>query len=324
MMKPPRRRFLHLAAGAAALSAVSRIARAQTYPTRPVRLIVGFPAASASDIVARLMGQWLSERLGQQFVVENRPGAATNIATEVIVRAPPDGYSLLFVTSANAINATLYDNLNFNFIRNIAPVASIVRVPYVMEVNPSVPAKTVAEFIAYAKANPGELNMASNGNGSGPHMAGELFTMMANVDLVHVPYRGNYYPDLLGGQVQVLFGPVPSSIGYIQAGKLRALAVTTATRLEVLPDVPTVGEFVPGYEASGWQGIGAPENTPAEIIDRLNGEINAALADPKMKGRLADLGGLPIPVTPADFSKFIAEETEKWGKVIRAANIKPD
>jgi tripartite-type tricarboxylate transporter receptor subunit TctC len=323
-MKPHRRRFLRLAAGAAALPAVSRIARAQTYPTRPVRLIVGFPAASASDIVARLMGQWLSERLGQQFVVESRPGAATNIATEVVVRAPPDGYSLLFVTSANAINATLYDNLNFNFIRDIAPVASIIRVPYVMEVNPAVPAKTVAEFIAYAKANPGELNMASNGNGSGPHMAGELFKMMANVDLVHVPYRGNYYPDLLGGQVQVLFGPVPSSIGYIQAGKLRALAVTTATRLEVLPDVPTVGEFVPGYEASGWQGIGAPENTPAEIIDRLNGEINAALADPKMKGRLADLGGLPIPVAPADFSKFIAEETEKWGKVIRAANIKPD
>jgi tripartite-type tricarboxylate transporter receptor subunit TctC len=323
-MKLPRRRFLHLAAGAAALPAVARVARAQTYPTRPVRLIVGFPAASASDIVARLMGQWLSERLGQQFVVENRPGAATNIATEVIVRAPPDGYSLLFATSANAINATLYDNLNFNFIRDIAPVASIIRVPYVMEVNPSVPAKTVPEFIAYAKANPGELNMASNGNGSGPHMAGELFKMMANVDLVHVPYRGNYYPDLLGGQVQVLFGPVPSSIGYIQAGKLRALAATTATRLEVLPDVPTVGEFVPGYEASGWQGIGAPKNTPAEIIGRLNEEINAALADPKMKGRLADLGSLPIPVTPADFSKFIVEETEKWGKVIRAANIKPD
>jgi tripartite-type tricarboxylate transporter receptor subunit TctC len=323
-MKLPRRRFLHLAAGAAALPAVARVARAQTYPTRPVRLIVGFPAASASDIVARLMGQWLSERLGQQFVVENRPGAATNIATEVIVRAPPDGYSLLFATSENAINATLYDNLNFNFIRDIAPVASIIRVPYVMEVNPSVPAKTVPEFIAYAKANPGELNMASNGNGSGPHMAGELFKMMANVDLVHVPYRGNYYPDLLGGQVQVLFGPVPSSIGYIQAGKLRALAATTATRLEVLPDVPTVGEFVPGYEASGWQGIGAPKNTPAEIIGRLNEEINAALADPKMKGRLADLGSLPIPVTPADFSKFIVEETEKWGKVIRAANIKPE
>jgi len=323
-LKLPRRNFLHLAAGAVALPAVSRIAWAQTYPTRPVRLIVGFPAASASDIVARLMGQWLSERLGQQFVVENRPGAATNIATEVIVRALSDGYSLLLATSANAINATLYDNLSFNFIRDIAPVASIIRVPYVMEVHPSVPAKTVAEFIAYAKANPGKLNMASNGNGSGPHVAGELFKMMASVDLVHVPYRGNYYPDLLGGQVQILFGPVPSSIGYIQAGQLRALAVTTATRLEVLPDVPTVGEFVPGYEASGWQGIGAPKNTPAEIIDELNKEVNAGLADPKIKTRLADLGGIALAGSPTDFDKFIAAETEKWAKVIRAANIKPD
>jgi len=323
-MKLPRRTFLHLAAGVAVLPAVSRIARAQSYPMRPVRLIVGFPAGSASDIVARLMGQWLSQRLGQQFVVENRPGAATNIATEVIVRAPPDGYSLLFATSANAINATLYDNLNFNFIRDIAPVAGIVRVPNVMEVNTSFPAKTVPEFIAYAKANPGKINMASGGNGSGPHVAGELFKMMAGVDLVHVPYRGNPYPDLIGGQVQVMFSPIPASIGYVRAGTLRALAVTTAKRLETLPDLPTVGEFIPGYEASGWQGIGAPQNAPAEIIDKLNKEINAGLADAKTKAQLADLGGVPVPMTPAEFRKFIAEETEKWNKVIRAANIKPD
>jgi tripartite-type tricarboxylate transporter receptor subunit TctC len=324
-MKFPRRQFLHLAASAVALSAVSRMASAQVYPSRPVHIIVGFPAGgSASGIVARLMAQWLSERLGQQFVVENRPGAGTNIATEAVVRALPDGYTLLFVTAANAFNATLYDNLNFNFIRDIAPVASTMRVPYVMVVNPSVPAETVPEFIAYAKANPGKINMASNGTGSAGHVAGELFNMMAGVDLVNVPYRGSVYPDLLGGQVQVVFNPLPPTIEFIRAGKLRALAVTGATRSEVLPDLPTMGEFVSGYEASGWQGIGAPKNTPAEIIDRLNKEINAALADPKMKAQLVNLGGTVLTLSPSDFGKLIAEETEKWGKVIRAANIKPD
>jgi tripartite-type tricarboxylate transporter receptor subunit TctC len=324
-MKLPRRNLLRLAACAAAIQAVSRTAWAQSYPTRPVRLIVGFPAGgSASDIVSRLMGQWLSERLGQQFVVENRPGAGTNIATEAVVRAPPDGYTLLFVTAANAFNATLYDNLNFNFIRDIAPVASTLRVPYVMVVNPSLPAKTVPEFIAYAKANPGKINMASNGNGSAGHIAGELFKMMTGIDLVHVPYRANFYADLLGGQVQLTFAPVPPAIEYIRTGKLRALAVTTATRLEVLPDIPTVGEFVPGYEASGWQGIAAPKGTPAEVINRLNEEINAALADPKIKAQLVNLGGTVLALSPPDFGKLIANETEKWGKVIRTANIKPD
>jgi tripartite-type tricarboxylate transporter receptor subunit TctC len=324
-MKLLRRKFLHLTAGAAALQAVSRIAWAQTYPTRPVRLIVGFPAGgSASDIVARLMGQWLSERLGQQFVVENRPGAGTNIAAEAVVRSPPDGYTLLFVTAANAFNATLYDNLSFNFIRDIAPVASTIRVPYVLVVNPSVPAKAVPEFIAYAKANPGKVNMASNGTGSAGHVAGELFKMMAGVDLIHVPYRSNFYADLLGGQVQITFAPLPPVIEYIRSDKLRALAVTTAKRLGVLPDVPTVGEFVPGYEASGWQGIGAPKNTPVEIIDGLNKEINAGLADPKIKAQLISLGGTELALSPTDFGKLIADETEKWGKVIRAANIKPE
>jgi tripartite-type tricarboxylate transporter receptor subunit TctC len=322
-IKLPRRRFLQLAAGAAALPAVSRIARAQTYPTRPVRIIVGFPAGgSASDIVARLMGQWLSERLGQQFVVENRPGAATNLATEVVVRAPPDGYTLLFVTATNALNHTLYNNLSFNFIRDIAPVAGTIRVPFVMLVNPSVPAKTLPEFIAYAKANPGKLNMASSGSGGGPHVYGELFKAMAGVDMVHVPYRGNPFPDLLSGQVQVFFISIPAAIELIRTDKLRALAVTTATRQEVLPDIPTVGEFVPGYEASAWQGIGAPKNTPAEIIDRLNKEINAGLADPKMKAQLVNSGGSVLALSSSDFGKLIAEEAEKWGKVIRAANIK--
>ena len=323
-MKLPRRQFLHLAAGAAAISAVSRIARAQTYPTRPVRIIVTLAPATAPDILARLMGRWLSQRIGQQFVVENRPGAGSNIGTEAVVRAAPDGYTLLVVISANAINATLYDNLSFNFLRDIAPVASFIRAPVVMVVNPLVPARTVPEFIAYAKANPGKINMASAGNGTPGHVFGELFKMMTSVDMVHVPYRGNPLPDLLGGQVQLMFNPIPSTIEFIRSGKLRALAVTTATRQEVLPDIPTVGEFVSGYEASGFIGIGAPKGTPAEVIDRLNTEINGALADPQMTARLADLGGAAMPMSPAEFGKFIAEETEKWAKVIKFANIKPD
>ena len=325
-MKLPRRKFLRLAAVAAALPAVSRIARAQAYPTRPVRLIAPFAPGGGSDMTARLIGQWLSERLGQQFVIDNRPGAASNIATEAVVRASADGYTLLIVGSWNTINATLYDKLSFNFIRDIAPVASVIRDPYVMVVNPSVPAKSVPEFIAYAKDNPRKLNMASPGTGTGPHIGGELFKMMAGVDMVHVPYRGGgpVVTDLLGGQVQVSFASMPSSIQYIRAGKLRALAVTTATRSEALPDVPTVGEFVPGYEASTWYGVGAPKATPAEIIDKLNKEINAGLADPNIKARIADVGGTVLALSPADFGKFIAEETEKWGKVIRALNIKAD
>jgi len=325
-MKLPRRKFLHLAAGAVAVPAVSRIARAQAYPTRPVRLIAPFAPGGGSDMTARLIGQWLSERLGQQFVIDNRPGAASNIATEAVVRASADGHTLLIVGSWNTINATLYDKLSFNFIRDIAPVASVIRDPYVMVVNPSVPAKSVPEFIAYAKDNPRKLNMASPGTGTGPHIGGELFKMMAGVDMVHVPYRGGgpVVTDLLGGQVQVSFASMPSSIQYIRAGKLRALAVTTATRSEALPDVPTVGEFVPGYEASTWYGVGAPKATPAEIIDKLNKEINAGLADPNIKARIADVGGTVLALSPADFGKFIAEETEKWGKVIRALNIKAD
>jgi tripartite-type tricarboxylate transporter receptor subunit TctC len=324
-MKLPRRQFLHLAAGAAGLPEVSRIARAQTYPTRPVHLIVPFAPAGSSDLTARLIGQWLSERLGQQFVIDNRPGAGTNIGTEAVERAAADGYTLLLVTAANAINATLYDKLNFNFIRDIAPVAGIMRVPYVMVVNPSVPAKSVPEFIAYARANPRKPNMASAGTGAGSHIAGELFKMMAGVDMVHVPYRGvaPALTDLLGGQVQVTFASMPSVIDYIKSGALRAFAVTTTTRLEVLPDIPTVGEFVPGYEASAWFGIGVPKNTPAEIVDKLNKEINAGLVDPKLKARFADLGGTVIMGSPADFGRFIAEETEKWGKVIKFAGIKP-
>jgi tripartite-type tricarboxylate transporter receptor subunit TctC len=321
-MKLPRRKFLHLATGAAALPALSRAAWSQTYPARPVRIVVGLPPATAADIIARLVGQWLSERLGQQFVIENRPGAGSNIGTEVVVRALPDGYTLLLAVTANTVNATLYEKLNFNFIRDIAPVASIVATTYVMVVNPSIPAKTVPEFIAYAKANPGKINMASTGNGSGTHVFGELFKMMTGVNMVHVPYRANFYPDLLGGQVQAAFVTTVSSIAYIRAGKLRALAVTTATRSPALPDIPPVGEFVPGYEASGWEGIGAPRNTPVEIIDKINKEINLALADPKMKARFDDLGVEPMPMTPAAFGKFIADETEKWGKVIRTANIK--
>jgi tripartite-type tricarboxylate transporter receptor subunit TctC len=325
-MKLPRRTFLHLAAGAAALPAVSRIARAQEYPTKPVRIIVGFAPGGGADIAARLIGQWLSERLGQSFVIENRPGAGSNIATEAVVRAPSDGYTLLLVSAPAAINATLYEKLSFNFIRDIAPVASISHVPHVMVVHPSFPAKTVPEFIAYAKANAGKINMASAGNGSTPHVAGELFKMMAGVNLIHVPYRsaGPALTDLLGGQVQVMFDNMASSIEHIRAGKLRPLAVTTTMRSETLPDVPTVSEFVPGYEVSNWFGVGAPKATPAEILDRLNTEINASLADPKLRARLADLGGTPLVGSPADFGKLIATETEKWAKVIRAANIKPD
>jgi tripartite-type tricarboxylate transporter receptor subunit TctC len=325
-MKPPRRNFLHLAAGAAALLAASRIARAQAYPTRPVRIVVGFAPGGGVDIIARLIGQWLSERLGQQFIIENRPGAGTNIATEAVVRAPADGYTLLLVNAANAVNATLYDNLSFNFVRDIAPVAGIMAASSVMVVHPSVPAKTVPEFIAYAKANPGKINMASGGVGSPSHVAGELFKMMAGVGMIHVPYRGlaPALTDLLGGQVQVIFGAVTSSIEYIKAGRLRALAVTTAKRSEVLPDLPTVGEFVPGYEASQWYGLGVAKNAPTEIIDRLNKEINVALADPNMKARLADLGGTALAGSPAEFGKLIVEETDKWAEVIQAANIKPE
>jgi tripartite-type tricarboxylate transporter receptor subunit TctC len=325
-MKLPRRNFLHLAAGAAALPLKSRFAWAQAYPARPVRLIVPIAPAGGGDILARLMGQWLSERLGQQFIVDNRPGGGGNLGTEVVVRAPADGYTLLLVGSYNAVNATFYDKLKYKFIRDIAPVAGIIRSPYVLVVNPSVPAETVPELIAYAKTNPRKLSMASAGTGTGSHTTGELFKMMTGVDIVHVPYRsgGSAVTDLLAGQVQVLFNPPLVSIAHIRAGRLRALAVTTATRLDVLPDVPTVGDFVPGYEASTWYGFGAPTNTPADIVDKLNKEINAALADPKMKARISDMGAAPFVSSPADFGKFIADETEKWGKVIRALNIKAD
>jgi tripartite-type tricarboxylate transporter receptor subunit TctC len=322
-MKLPRRNFLHMAAGAAALPAVSRFSWAQAYPSRPVRLIEGFGAGGAPDIVARLIGQSLSERLGQSFVVENRTGATSNIAAEAVVRASPDGYTLLMISTANAINTTMF-KLNFNFIRDIAPVASIVRVPFVMEVHPSVPVKTVAEFIAYAKANPGKINLASAGIGAATHMAGEMFKMMAGVDLFHVPYRGaQVFPALLAGEAQVYFGPLLSSIGYIRAGNLRALAVTTTTRSQILPDVPVLSETVPGYEASFWTGIGAPKNTPAEVIEKLNTAVNVSIADANLETKLANLGGTVLAGSPADFGKLIAEETKKWGKVIVAANIKP-
>jgi tripartite-type tricarboxylate transporter receptor subunit TctC len=325
-MKPPRRNFLHLAAGAAALPAVSRFAWAQTYPTRPVRIIAANGPGSAPDILARLLGQWLSERLGQQFVTENRPGGGNTIGTEVVVRAPPDGYTLLLVDGTASINATLYEKLNYNFIRDIATVAGIVRLPNLMMVNPSVPAKTVPEFIAYAKANPGKINMASPGIATPGHVAGELFKMMTGIEMVHVPYRGGApaLTGLIGGQVQVMFLSPVASIEYIRSGRLRALAVTTTTRWEGLPDIPTVGEFVPGYETSIVLGVGVPKATPVEIIDKLNREINAALADPKIKERLAVLGGTPLAGSPADFAKLIAEETEKWGKVIKFAGIKPE
>jgi tripartite-type tricarboxylate transporter receptor subunit TctC len=326
MKLPRRRQFLHLAAGAAALPAVSRLAWAQAYPTRPVRLIVPVAPAGANDITARLIGQWLSERLGQPFVIENRPGGGGNIGTEAVVRAPADGYTLLMVGGYNAINATLYQKLSFNFIRDIAPVAALTRDSIVMVVNPSVAAKSVPDFIAYAKANSGKVNMASPGSGTASHIAGELFKMMAGVDMIHVPYRGGgpALSDLIAGQVQVMFVTTASPIEYIRAGRLRALAVTTATRSEALPDIPTLGEFLPGYEASNWFGVGAPRNTPVEVIDKLNKEINAGLTDPKIKARLADLGGDVLALSPTDFGKFIADETEKWGKVIRAANIKPE
>jgi tripartite-type tricarboxylate transporter receptor subunit TctC len=325
-MKLPRRNFLHLAAGAAALPAVSRIAGAQAYPSRPVRIIVPFAPGGTFDIMARLIGQWLTEKLGQPFVIENRPGAGGNIGTESVVRAPADGYALLLVGTANAISATLYEKLNFNFIRDIVLVAGIARVPEVMLVNPSLPATTVRELIAYAKANPGKLTMASGGIGTLSHVEGELFKMMTGVNLVHVPYRGlgPALTDLLGGQVQVMFASMSASFEYVRANKLRALAVTTATRSDELPDVPTVAEFVPGYEASGWFGIGAPKNTPSQIIDQLNEAINAGLADPKTKARLADLGGTPLAGSPADFGKFVADETEKWGRVIKFAGIKAE
>jgi tripartite-type tricarboxylate transporter receptor subunit TctC len=323
-MKLPRRSFLHLAAGAAALPVISHFAWALDYPTRPVRIIVGYDSGSAADIIAREMGRWLSERLGQQFVIENRSGASGNVAAEAVARAAPDGYTLLLPGSADAINATLYEKLNFNFIRDIAPVASIIRAPNMMVVHPSFPAKIIPEFIAYAKANPRKISMASAGTGTASHMSGELFKMMAGVNMVHVPYRGGGQAliDLLGGQVQVFFSSLPSSTGYVKAGNLRALGVTTATRSEALPDVPSIGDFLPGYEASGITGLGAPKNTPADIIEKLNKEINAGLADTRLRARLADLGGTALPGSPADFGKLIAAETEKWGKVVKFAGLK--
>jgi tripartite-type tricarboxylate transporter receptor subunit TctC len=325
-MKIPRRKFLHLAAGAAVVPVVSSIARAQTYPTRPVRIIVGFAPGGAPDIVARLLAPSLSERLGQPIIVENRTGAGSNIATEAVVNAPPDGHTLLLVSPPNFVNATLYEKLNYNFIRDIAPVAGLIRVPIVMEVHPSVPAKTVPEFIAYAKANPDKLNMASGGNGTSIHVAGELFKMMTGVKMLHVPYRGvgASYPDLLAGHVQIMFDSMPGSIEFIRTGRLRALAVTTATRSPVLPDLPTVGNFVPGYEASAVHGVGAPHNTPAEVVEKLNREINATLAEPAIKARLADMGATLLPGSPADFGKLIADETEKWARVVKFSGAKPD
>src|SRR5262245_33212596 len=325
-MKLPRRNFLHLAATAAALPAVSRVARAQTYPSRPVRIVVGFPPGGTQDILARLIGQWLQERLGQPFVIENRPGAGSNIATEAVVNAPPDGYTLLVVGPPNAINATLYDKLNFHFLRDIAPIAGIIRVSNVLEVNPSSPARTVPEFIAYAKSNAGKVNFASAGVGTSQHVCGELFKMMTGVNMLHVPYRGGApaLTAVIGGQVQVMFDNVTSSIEHIRAGKLRALAVTTATRSAALPEIPTVSDFVPDYEASFAFGIGAPKNTPAEIVERLNKEVNTALVDPKITARLAEMGGSVLMGSAADFGKLLADETEKWAKVVKFSGAKPD
>jgi tripartite-type tricarboxylate transporter receptor subunit TctC len=317
-----RRDFLHLSAGAAALPSLSRFAWADTYPSRPGRIIVGFPPGTSSDICARLIGQWLSEKLGQQFVVENKTGAGTNIAAEAVVQATPDGYSLLWVTQTNAINATLYKSLKFNFINDIEPVAGVITVPTVMMVNPGVSAKTVAEFIAYAKANPGKINMSSPGIGSANHILGELFNMMAGIKMVHVPYKGSQFPDLISGQVQVTFNPLPSSLGFIKSGKLRALGVTSATRQAVLPDVPAIGETVKSYEGNAWFGIGAPKKTPKDIVDKLNSTINAGLADPVFKKKLEDLGGVPMSVTPAAFTKFTNDETEKWAKVVAFSGAK--
>jgi tripartite-type tricarboxylate transporter receptor subunit TctC len=325
-MKIPRRRFLHLAAATAALPVVSRFAWAEAYPARPVHIIVGFAAGGPQDIIMRLIGQWLSERLDQSFIIENRPGAGGNVGAEAVVRAAPDGYTLLSVSSPNAINATLYQNLKFNFIRDIAPVASIMRVPLVMEVNPSVPVKTVPEFIAYAKANPGKISYASGGVGTPQHVSAELFKMLTGVEMVHVPYRGAApaVADLLGGQVQVMIDTTPASMPHIRSGRLRPLAVTTAARTDVLPDLPTVAEFVPGYEATSWFGIGAPKDTPPEIIGKLNKEINAGIADPRIKARLVDLGGTVLPGSSADFGKLIATETEKWAKVVKFSGAKPN
>jgi tripartite-type tricarboxylate transporter receptor subunit TctC len=325
-MKLHRRQFLSLATGAAVLLAISRTARAQTYPSRPVRIVVGLPPGGNQDVIARLIAPWLSERLGQQIVIDNHPSASNNVAAEAVIRSPPDGYTLLLVGSYNAINASLYDKLGFDFMRDTAPVASLIRAPSVLLVNPSVPARTVPEFIAYAEANPGKLNMASAGSGTPPHIAGELFKMMTGVNMLHVPYRGGgpALVDLLGGQVQVLFGSMAASIQHIRAGKLRALAVTTVERSAALPDIPTVASFVPGYEASTFFGLSAPRATPPEIVERLNREINAMLVDPVAKARLADLGGEVLALSPADFGKLIADETEKWAKVIQAANIKPE
>ncbi len=322
----PRRRMLQLGASAAVIPLLPRAATAQTYPSRPVRLLVGYAAGGVNDICARLTGQWLSERLGQQFIIEDRPGGGTNIGTEAVAHAPADGYTLLLVNLTHAINATLYEKLNYNFARDIEPIAGIMGVSNVVEIHPSVPAKTLPEFIAYAKANPGKINMGSAGNGSSSHMAGELFKMMAGVNLVHVPYRGQgpAMTDLLGGQLQVIFATTPGTTEYVRIGKLNALAVTTAQRAEALPDVPTVAEFVPGYESSQWYGIGTPKGTPAEIVDKLNREVNAALVDSKMKARLADLGGTVLPGPPADFTKLIAGEIEKWGRVVKFAGIRAE
>jgi tripartite-type tricarboxylate transporter receptor subunit TctC len=325
-MKLSRRQFLRAAAGAAVLPAFPRIVRAQAYPARPVRLVVGFPPGQTADLIARLMGQWLTERLGQPVIIDNRPGASSNIATESVVRSPADGYTLLSVNSSNLINTTLYEKLPYNFLSDIDPIASFSRVALVMEVNPSFPARTVPEFIAYAKANPGKINMASGGTGNSTHVTGELFKMMAGVDLLHVPYRGSppALTDLIGARVQVMFDVLSSSVEHIRSGRLRALAVTTATRSEALPDIPTLGEFVPGYEASALAGIGAPKGTPAEIIEKLNSEINAGLADPRTKSRFADLGLTPLSLSAADFAKLVVDETEKWGKVVKFANIRPE
>ena len=325
-MKLPRRRFLQLAAGAAALPAVTRMAAAQSYPARPLRMIIGYPPGGSADITARLTGQWLSERLGQPVVIESRPGAATNLATEAVVRAPGDGYTLLLVAPANAINATLYDKLSFNFLRDIVPVAGIIRFPNVVVVNPSLPIKTIPELIAYAKANPGKLNMASSGNGSTIHMSGELFKMLTGINMVHVPYRGGApaLTDLIAGQVHVMFDNVPTSAEHIKAGKLRGLAVTSTARSAVLPDLPTVADVLPGYEASAWYGLGVPRNTPGEVIDAVNKAMNAVLADPKAQARFAELGASLLPGSPADFGKLLADETEKWGKVVKFSGAKPD
>ncbi len=325
-MKLCRRQFLHFAAGGVTIPAVSTIARAQAYPIRPIHLVVGFPPGGPTDVFARLMGQWLSERMGQPFVIENRPGAGSNLGTEAVIRSPPDGYTLLLVASANAINATLYDRLSFNFVEDIAAVAGISRQPFVMVVNPSVPAMTVAEFVAYAKTNPGKVNMASAGNGTPQHVFGELFMAISGLKMLHVPYRGEApaLTDLFSGQVQVMFASISGSLEHIRAGSLRALAVTTTARSDALSDVPAMAEFLPGFEASAWIGIGAPKNTPIEIIDQLNREINLGLADPKMKARIADLSATVLTGSPAEFGKFMAEETEKWAKVIRLARIKPD